>query len=61
VRATVIRSANAANDVRTLEDGRVVFWDEGKKAVVIFNPNAADNGTIFVPTQGRYYFDVVLK
>jgi RHS repeat-associated protein len=56
-----IEGADTANDVRELSGGRVAFWDDAKKAVVIFNPNAVDKGTVFVPKQGRYYFDVVLK
>jgi hypothetical protein len=28
-----------------------------KNAVVIYNPNAVDKGTVFVPTNGRAYFN----
>jgi RHS repeat-associated protein len=57
----IIEGADAANDVRELSGGRVAFWDDARKAVVIYNPNAVDKGTVFVPTEGRYYFDVRLK
>jgi RHS repeat-associated protein len=57
----IVANANATNDVRQLSGGRIAYWDDTRKAVVIFNPSAVDRGTVFVPKQGRYYFDVVLK
>ncbi len=57
----IVARANATNDVRQLNGGRIAYWDDSRKAVVIFDPNSVDKGTVFVPKQGRYYFDVVLK
>ena len=48
-------------EVRQLSGGRIAFWNDSKQAVVIYNPSVIDKGTVFIPTQGKYYFDVVLK
>ncbi len=50
-----------ASDVRQLERGRIAYYNEEKNAVVIYDPNHIDKGTVLRPEQGRYYFDVVLK
>jgi hypothetical protein len=46
-------------DVKLLSGGRVAFWNDFKKVVVIYNPNAVDNGTVFAPANGRTYFSTL--
>ncbi|WP_146119572.1 hypothetical protein [Phyllobacterium phragmitis] len=45
--------------VRQLDRGRIAYWHEETRTIVITNPNASDGGTAFQPTTGRYYFDKV--
>jgi hypothetical protein len=40
--------------MRVLNRGRTAFWHNG--VIVIRNPNAADGGTAFVPSDGYDYF-----
>jgi hypothetical protein len=49
------------SDVKQLSNGRTAYWSDKEKMVVIHDPYNPDGGTAFRPTQGRYYFDVVLK
>lgn len=53
----IMGNANTSNDVRELSGGRVAFWDDTKQVIVIYNPNAVDKGTIFIPRAGRAYFE----
>ena len=43
--------------VKQLAGGRVAFWNDSKNAVVIYNPSAIDKGTVFIPTNGKAYFN----
>jgi len=54
----IVRNPSAE---RQLSQGRVAYWDDLTKTVVIHNPGAVDGGTAFRPTLGRLYFDEVLK
>ncbi|WP_407865921.1 hemagglutinin repeat-containing protein [Phyllobacterium phragmitis] len=45
--------------VRQLDRGRIAYWHEETRTIVITNPNASDGGTAFQPTTGRDYFDKV--
>ena len=54
--------ANAkGSDVKNLSNGRSAYWDNAKGVVVIHDPSRPDQGTAFVPTLGRAYFDGLTK
>jgi len=42
---------------KNFSGGRTAYWDESSGAAVIRNPNSADGGTAFRPTNGRAYYD----
>jgi len=44
-------------EVKNLEKGRVAYWDDKTKSVVIYDPSSTDQGTALVPTDGRDYFN----
>ena len=46
-----------ATEAKGLSNGRTAYWDGSTGTVVIYNPNAADGGTAFKPTQGKTYFN----
>jgi filamentous hemagglutinin len=48
---------NNPTAVRSLQKGRVAYWQEASGTVVIRNPAAADGGTAFQPVNGRAYFE----
>jgi uncharacterized protein RhaS with RHS repeats len=52
----VMATAKGA-DVRQLARGRTAYWDSRTSSVVIRDPNNIDGGTVFVPREGRAYFD----
>ena len=56
-----IMSKASGADVRKLSGGRTAYWDDATGTVVIHNPRARDQGTVFRPTTGRDYFDNDLR
>jgi hypothetical protein len=54
---------NNPSDFKRLQDGRSAYWDDATGTVVIYNPrlDQVENGTAFIPDEGRYYFDVRLN
>lgn len=52
--ARTIEDAVMNGEIRTLSNGRTAYWYDG--TVVIRNPEAADGGTAFRPTDGYDYF-----
>ncbi|MER0242853.1 RHS repeat-associated core domain-containing protein [Streptomyces sp. HSW2009] len=45
-------------EVRYLSRGRVGYWDTEKEAIVIEDGNG---GTVFTPSEGKRYFDTILR
>lgn len=45
------------SESRTLKDGRLAYWNQASRTVIIYNPKAVDDGTCFRPRQGRSYYD----
>jgi hypothetical protein len=56
----IMANATGAN-VRKLSGGRTAYWDDATGSVVIHNPRASDQGTIFRPATGREYFEKDLR
>jgi hypothetical protein len=52
--ADIIGGVIVKGEGRVLSGGRTAFWSDG--TVVIRNPDAADGGTAFRPTNGHDYF-----
>ncbi|WP_438287399.1 VENN motif pre-toxin domain-containing protein [Paraburkholderia phenoliruptrix] len=48
---------NNPSATKQLSNGRSAYWDDASGMVVIRNPNAADGGTAFKPTNGKSYFN----
>lgn len=48
---------NNPSATKQLSNGRSACWDDASGMVVIRNPNAADGGTAFKPTNGKAYFN----
>jgi filamentous hemagglutinin len=48
---------NNPSATKQLSNGRFAYWDDSSGMVVIRNPNAADGGTAFKPTNGKAYFN----
>ncbi|MBN3805140.1 filamentous hemagglutinin N-terminal domain-containing protein [Paraburkholderia sp. Ac-20336] len=48
---------NNPSATKQLSNGRSAYWDDSSGMVVIRNPNAADGGTAFKPTNGKAYFN----
>jgi filamentous hemagglutinin len=48
---------NNPSATKQLSNGRSAYWDDTSGMVVIRNPNAADGGTAFKPTNGKAYFN----
>ena len=46
---------------RSLQRGRTAYWDDATKSVVIHDPSHLDGGTVFLPNDGREYFDITLE
>ena len=44
---------------RSLQRGRTAYWDDATKSVVIHDPSHLDGGTVFLPNDGREYFDTM--
>jgi hypothetical protein len=42
---------------KNLAKGRIAFWDDSSRTLVIKDPNSLDLGTAFRPLRGRAYFD----
>jgi hypothetical protein len=49
------------SEIRGLRNGRRAYWDESRKVVVVYDPNAKDCGSAFKPREGYDYFSDVLK
>lgn len=49
-------SFSGSADTRQLRGGRVAYWDNASRSVVIVDPNTVDGGTTFKPSRGRAYF-----
>ncbi len=48
---------NNPSDVKSLKRGRTAYWDDETGTVVIYDPaDQAENGTAFIPENGKYYF-----
>lgn len=47
---------NPTTKVRLLDRGRVAYWDQSTRSIVIRSPKAIDGGTTFVPKNGTQYF-----
>jgi filamentous hemagglutinin len=55
--AEIDRVMTNPTHTKSLSKGRTAYWDDKTGTVVIHNPNAADQGTCFRPTDGKAYFD----
>lgn len=55
--AIIERILNAPTETKTLRRGRVAYWDSTFAAIVIVDPNHPDQGTAFIPSRGKRYFD----
>lgn len=55
--ARIVERARTYGDSRALSNGRTAFYDGRDNTLVIRNPNSADGGTVFRPTDGRDYFN----
>ena len=47
---------NNPSESKNGNGGRIAFWDDKTKAIVIYNPKDSDLGTAFVPSSGYTYF-----
>jgi hypothetical protein len=45
------------NNIRQLGDGRTAFWDDAKKAVIIYNAPKPHRSSVYSPSRGRAYFE----
>jgi len=55
-KAEAIRIMNNPDDVKYGNNGRIAFWDEKTKSILIYNPNGVDKSTMFKPEPGKSYF-----
>jgi len=55
--ATTIDGVMKNNPPKFLSEGRVAYYDESTNILVIRDPNTADGGTCFRPTEGKPYYD----
>jgi Domain of unknown function (DUF4157) len=47
----------APTESKDLSDGRSAYWDASTGTIVIVNPRAGDQGTCFVPSSGKSYYN----
>ena len=52
-----IVSSAQGQDIRYLAQGRIAYWDDLSKTIVIYDPSSGDLGTAFRPQNGRAYFE----
>ena len=50
------RIMNRPSAVRSLNRGRMAFWDDASQTIVIHDPYRVDQGTAFIPDHGLQYF-----
>jgi filamentous hemagglutinin len=55
--ASKVKEILDAGEGERVSGSRVKYWQESTGTIVIFNPRAADCGTVFRPNRGKAYYD----